>query len=368
MRKKNARERLQGVELNNIERLKKALPEQEYDAILIIDPINRLFATGYESDDGALLITEHDAWYFTDSRYIEAAEISVVGADVALVTNEHPYSEKIKAQLTGYGITSLGFEEDSITYSEYLSWNEKLEIKLIPAQKLLIDMRMVKSADDLEKMIKSQRIAEKSFGEILPLISADMTEKDLAAELLYRFLKNGADDKSFDTIVVSGPKSSMPHGVPGDMKIGKGFLTIDFGVRLDGWCSDTTRTLCIDDPDEEMVRVYDTVLLAQEAGIKAARAGIACSDIDAEARSVIESAGYGEYFGHGFGHGVGLEVHEAPRVSKGVEATISAGAVISAEPGIYLPGRYGVRIEDVLYITENGSENITKLTKDLIIL
>ena len=354
--------------MNNIEKIKNALIDQEYDAILITNQANRLFATGYDSEDGALLITKCDAWFFTDSRYIEAAGQAVTGANVLLITNSNPYPARIREVLAECEITSLGFEENSVTYSEYLNWEEKLEIKLIPAQKLLVDLRAVKSADDLEKMKKTQQIAEKSFEEVLPLISTDMTEKELAAELLYRFLRNGADDKSFNIIALSGTKTSMPHGVPGDVKIGKGFLTLDFGARLNGWCSDTTRTLCIGKPDKEMIDLYDTVLRAQKAGIKAARAGITCSAVDSEARSVIETAGYGEYFGHGFGHGVGLEVHEAPRVSKGIEDVLPAGAVISAEPGIYLPGCYGVRIEDVLYIKENGCENITKLTKELIIL
>jgi Xaa-Pro aminopeptidase len=354
--------------MNNIEKIKQALLPLEYNAILITDPFSRQYATGFESESGALLVTESDAWFFTDSRFIEAAEAAVAGAAVLPVTDEKTYSEQIKAILKDNRLFSLGFEDSSVSYAGHLDWEEKLEVKLIPAQKLLIDLRAVKSADELEKMIKAERIAEKSFNEILPVISTEMTEKELAAELVYRFLKNGADDKSFNPIVVSGPKSSMPHGVPGDEKIGKGFLTIDFGVRLDGWCSDTTRTLCIGKPDEEMVKIYNTVLSAQEAGIGAARAGAAAKDVDAAARAVIEDAGYGQFFGHGFGHGVGLEIHEAPRVAKTSEDTLHAGAVISAEPGIYIPGKYGVRIEDVLFITENGCDNITDLPKELIVL
>jgi Xaa-Pro aminopeptidase len=160
----------------------------------------------------------------------------------------------------------------------------------------------------------------------------------------------------------------MPHGEPGDAIIGKGFLTIDFGARLDGWCSDTTRTVCVGEPDKEMVRIYDTVLAAQDAGIAAARAGVKGADVDAAARAVIEGAGYGEYFGHGFGHGIGLEMHEKPRAAKTSEDTLQAGNVISAEPGIYIPGRYGVRIEDVIWITDDGCENITGLPKTLMVL
>ena len=354
--------------MNNIERIKRALSEYRLDAIIVTDPVNRLFATGFHSSAGALLVTQRDARFFTDSRYIEAAAFSITNATVNKVTNESPYADQIKTMLAEHGISSIGFEENSVSYLEYLDWKRKLKIKMIRAQKLLNVLRMAKSAEDLDSMKKAQRISEKSFEEILPLINTNMTEKDISAELQYKFLKNGADGKSFDTIVLSGAKSSMPHGVPGDVNIGEGFLTIDFGVRLNGWCSDTTRTLCIGKPDEEMVRIYDTVLMAQEAGIKAARAGVAASEVDAAGRSVIEKAGYGEYFGHGFGHGIGLEVHESPSASIISKDTLAAGAVISAEPGIYLPGRYGVRIEDVLYITESGSENITKLTKNLIIL
>ena len=179
---------------------------------------------------------------------------------------------------------------------------------------------------------------------------------------------HGADDKAFNPIVVSGTNSSRPHGVPGDNKITKGFLTIDFGVKLDGWCSDTTRTLCVGKPDDEMKKIYETVLLAQKAGIEAVRGGVKGLNVDTAARSLIESAGYGDYFGHGFGHSLGLEVHESLKASQLSEDILPVGAVISAEPGIYIPGKYGVRIEDILYITENGSENITNLPKDLLVI
>ena len=354
--------------LNNIDRIKNALLEQGLDALLILNPINRFFATGFYSSAGAVLITRHSAWFFTDSRYIEAAENAVMGARVNQVTHDSTYTEQIKTILAEHGITSVAIEENTITYSAYRDWRKKLKVKFAPAKSLISDLRMYKSAIDLEKIKKAERIAEKSFLETMPCISEDITEKELAAEMLYRFLKNGADDKAFDTIVLSGSRTSMPHGEPESVKIGKGFLTIDFGVKLNGWCSDTTRTLCIGEPDEEMIKVYETVLKAQEAGITEIRAGVKCRAVDAKARAVIEKAGYGEYFGHGFGHGVGLEVHEAPNVSKSSKDSLAGGAVISAEPGIYLPGRYGVRIEDLLYVTETCCENITGLTKKLIVL
>jgi len=336
--------------------------------MLVMSPMSRLFATGFESSAGALLITERDAWFFTDSRYFEAACACISGAEVRLITNDDPYTAQIGAVLSRENISAVGFEDGYVTCSTYLDWSEKLKAEMKPAQTIIDSLRSSKSAEDIRKMKAAQRIAEKSFEDILPLISTGITEKQLATELIYRFMKNGADDKSFDPIVASGPRSSMPHATPTDRVIGDGFLTIDFGARLDGWCSDTTRTLCVGKPDGKMICVYETVLKAQEAGIAAARAGIRCCDIDAAAREVIAQAGYGEYFGHGFGHGLGLEVHEPPKVASTNEGDLPAGAVISAEPGIYLPGCYGVRIEDVLYVTETGCENITNLPKDLLII
>ena len=354
--------------MNNLDRIRQKLPEYNLEAIMITSSVNRLFATGFPSSDGALVITGSDAWFYTDFRYIEAAQNSISCANINCVTKDATYAVQIEALLNDIGIKSVGFEDGIITYAEHLEWAKKLTAALSPAQKLLDELRAVKTESELIMLKKAQSIAEKTFTELLPLISTEMTERELAAEIIFRAMKNGADDKSFDPIVVSGTKSSMPHGVPGDIKISKGFLTIDFGVRLDGWCSDTTRTLCIGQPDDEMRKIYDTVLKAQEAGIASARAGVPGCDIDAAARVVIENAGYGENFGHGFGHGLGLEVHEKPTASPIYDKPIPAGAVISAEPGIYIPDRYGVRIEDVIFITDNGCENITKLPKDLIIL
>jgi len=336
--------------------------------MLITNQVNRLFATGFSSSAGALLVTATEAWFFIDPRYIEAAETAVKDACVILVTRDTTITDCVGTVVKENSISSLGFEDSSISYSGHLEWAEKLAVEMIPAQKLINDLRNIKSRADIDRMIEAQRLTEKVYEEILPLISTNMTEKELAAEIVYRSLKNGADDQSFSPIVVSGTNSSRPHGVPSGNKIAKGFLTIDFGVKLNGWCSDTTRTLCIGKPDEEMVRIYETVLKAQEAGIAATHGGVQGVDVDAAARAVIEGAGYGEYFGHGFGHSLGLEVHESLRAAQISKDILPAGAVISAEPGIYLPGRYGVRIEDVLYVTESGSENITKLPKELIVL
>jgi Xaa-Pro aminopeptidase len=354
--------------MNNIDKIKAAVKNSEADALMITSEANRLYAAGFHSTAGVVVVTAEKAWYFTDSRYVEAAEKEIQGAEVLIVDREETYSKRINKIFNDDDIKVLGVEDERLTYSEFTEWSAKLTAKLLPSQKLLIDLRAVKSRDDLGNMIKAQRISEKSFEEILPLISAGITEKELAAELMCRFYKNGADDKSFDPIVVSGTRSSMPHGVPTDTLIQKGFLTIDFGVKLGGWCSDTTRTLCVGKPDDEMIRIYETVLNAQLAGIAEAKAGVKGCQIDGAARRVIENAGYGNYFGHGFGHSLGLEIHEAPNASPSNDGEIPEGAVISAEPGIYIPNRYGVRIEDVIYITQDGCENITTLSKKLLIV
>ena len=218
-------------------------------------------------------------------------------------------------------------------------------------------------------MEQAQRIAERALEEILGEIRPGVTEKEIAARLQYLMLHFGAEDMSFDPIVVSGPNGSLPHGVPSEKTIERGeFVTMDFGCVYHGYCSDMTRTVAVGSADEEMRRVYETVLAAQKAGIAAARAGATGKAVDGAARSVIAEAGYGAYFGHSFGHGVGVEIHEAPNATPGNDKPLPAGAVISAEPGIYLPGRMGVRIEDVIVLTEEGCVNLTRAPKELLIL
>ena len=218
-------------------------------------------------------------------------------------------------------------------------------------------------------MVAAQRIAERALDQILGEIRPGVTEKEIAARLQYLMLHYGASDMSFDPIVVSGPNGSLPHGVPSERVIGRGeFVTMDFGCVYRGYCSDMTRTVAVGFATEEMQTVYNTVLAAQKAGIAAAKAGVTGREVDGAARAVIEAAGYGDCFGHSFGHGVGVEIHEAPNASPMNDKPLPAGAVISAEPGIYLPGRLGVRIEDVILLTEEGCRNMTKAPKELLVL
>ena len=256
-----------------------------------------------------------------------------------------------------------------MSYATFLEFQHALHAVLVPMQKKIDAFRASKEPWELELMRKAQEITDLTFTQLQKVICAGMTEKDLRAELIYRLYKNGADGLSFDPIVVSGPNTSMPHGVPGDRQLQFGdFITMDFGCIYKGYCSDMTRTVALGFVTEEMDKVYKTVLKAQLAGIAATKAGVSGKAIDGAARKVIADAGYGEYFGHGYGHSLGLEIHENPSPNASNTEPLPAGVVCSAEPGIYLPGKFGVRIEDVTIITEEGCEDITGSPKNLIIV
>lgn len=268
-----------------------------------------------------------------------------------------------------HGIKRLGFEESYTTVEEYDLWREKLSCELVPAAGLLGELRAVKDQGEIDTMIAAQRIAEKALTEVLNFIKVGRTEKEIAAFLQYQMLLGGAEKMSFDPIVVSGANSSMPHGVPTDKPVASGdFITMDFGCIYGGYCSDMTRTVAVGSVTEEMDKVYHTVLRAQLEGIAATKAGVAGKTVHEAGAAVIREAGYGAYFGHGFGHSLGVEIHESPNASPANDKPLPAGAVISAEPGIYLPGRFGVRIEDVVVVKEGGCEDITLAPKELLIL
>ena len=237
------------------------------------------------------------------------------------------------------------------------------------AQNLIRNLRAAKQPEELAMMYQAQQITDEAFAQICTVIRPGMTEREIAAELIYRMLRLGAEGTSFDPIVLTGPDTSMPPGVPGDRRVAAGdFVTMDFGCRKNGYCSDMTRTVAVGMPSDEMRSVYQIVLNAQLAGIAAAKAGVTGERVDAAARKVISDAGYGAYFGHSFGHSLGLDIHEHPIAAPGVHAKLPEHTVISAEPGIYLPGKFGVRIEDVMHLTADGAEILTRSPKNLIIL
>ena len=355
--------------MKNIEKYQSLLETGEVDALLLTSVYNRLYAAQYRVAEGVAVVTREGAYYFTDSRYIEAAEKNLKGFTVRMT---HPGSseiERINEVIGEHTIKKLGFEENDMTYGDYLRYNEALHAVLVPMQAKIDAFRATKEPWEIELMRKAQAITDQTFSELCKIIQAGMTEKELEAELLYRLYKHGAEGPSFDPIVGSGPNTSLPHGVPGERKLEFGdFITMDFGCIYGGYCSDMTRTVALGFVSEEMDKVYKTVLKAQLAGIAATKAGVAGRDIDGTARKVIADAGYGDYFGHGYGHSLGILIHEAPNANTRNDQPMPAGAVVSAEPGIYLPGKFGVRIEDVTVITETGCEVLTKSPKNLIIL
>ncbi|HJB12458.1 MAG TPA: Xaa-Pro peptidase family protein [Candidatus Oscillibacter excrementigallinarum] len=357
--------------MNHFAKIAAQLASHDLDGMLLTNEANRFYASGFHSagTDGMALVTREACYYFTDSRYTEAARRHIQGADIQEVGAGRGYSALLQEAIQRHHIRRLGFEDVYMTVREHGFYAKALPCQLVPAADLLAELRAVKDPEELEIMISAQRIAEKALADILNEIRPGVTEKEIAARLQYLMLHYGAEDKSFDPIVVSGPNGSLPHGVPSGKVIQAGeFVTMDFGCVYHGYCSDMTRTVAVGSVTEEMQQVYDTVLRAQKAGIAAARAGAAGRAVDGAARDIIEQAGYGPYFGHSFGHGVGVEIHEGPNATPSNDKPLPAGAVISAEPGIYLPGKLGVRIEDVLYLTEDGCQNLTLAPKDLIIL
>ncbi len=355
--------------MNRFDAIAAALPTWELDGILLTGSANRFYATGFRGDEesGVVLITTKGNFVFTDARYIEAVESSVDNAAIGLVERGKGYLAWLQEALALTGAHRIGFEEQTMTVSDFRTYEEKLPCELIPASGHMAALRATKDEREVAAMEKAQRIAETAFRQLLRELRPGVTERQLAARLQYLAISAGAEKMSFDTIVASGPNGSMPHAVPTDRAVQEGeFITFDFGCVCEGYCSDMTRTVALGAVTEEMRHVYETVLAAQQAGLDAASAGKTGREVDAAARDIIEKAGYGPYFGHSLGHSLGIEVHESPSATPANEKPLPAGAVISVEPGIYLPGRFGVRIEDTVVLEEGGCRNLMALEKNLL--
>lgn len=357
--------------MNHFKRIQRALPGADLDGVLLTCRANRFYATGFDASDtdGACLITPDAVRYWTDGRYIEAARARIADADIGLRDQQHTYKDLFIEAVKSHGLKRLGFDDAYMTVADYRRYSEALPCELVPASELLTGLRAVKDEEELARMREAQRISERVLHEILNEVRPGVTERFLAARLVFLLRNGGAEDVSFDPIVLSGARTSMPHGVPSDKVLEAGdFVTMDFGCKYLGYCSDMTRTVALGHTTEEMEAVYRTVLEAQSAGIAAARAGVTGKAVDGAARTVIDRAGYGAYFTHSFGHGLGVEIHEPPNAAQSNDKPFPAGAVISAEPGIYMAGRFGVRIEDVVVLGGDGCEDITNAPKDLLVL
>lgn len=354
--------------MNHIAKIASRLPEYGLDAMLITSESGERYALGFHGE-GLLLITREGAHYTTDGRYIEAAREQITAAQVSLVTAGSGHLAQARAYLEEKGLHNVGFESGEMTVDAHRRYAQELPCILTPAQTLLDDLRAAKDEEELEIMRRAQEITDEAFKAILNFIRPGLTEREIAARLVYELMRRGGEKMSFDPIVAAGPNGSRPHAVPGDQVVDTGmFITMDFGCKVEGYCSDMTRTVALGQPTEEMEKVYAAVLAAQKAGINAARAGVTGREVDEAARRCLREEGYEEYFTHSFGHSLGIDIHESPNASPGESRVLPVGAVISAEPGVYLPGRFGVRIEDVLILNESGCEDITRSPKDLIVL
>ena len=355
---------------NRINKLLQKLPE-DVDAVLIHSGVNRQYFTSFPSSAGTLLVIKNaEAYFIIDFRYYEKAQKEVNGCTVLL---QEKLFEQINTLLKKHNVKKIAIESEYMTVSEFSHHQERLpNVSLVmnkQVDEMIRNMRMIKSAKDLEYIQTAQKITDDAFHHICSYIQPGMTEKDIAGELMDYTYRNGSERPSFDFIVVSGANSSLPHGVPTNKKVELGdFITMDFGCVVNGYCSDMTRTIAVGRVNEKQTLIYNTVLKAQLAAIKTVKAGALCKDVDYSARNVIKEAGYGKCFGHSTGHSVGLEIHERPAFSPLDQTVCQPGMVITVEPGIYLAGQFGVRIEDMVVVTKNGCEILTKSTKDLIIV
>ena len=354
--------------MNHLKQIAAKLPEYGIDAMLVNSEPGEFYAVGFHGE-GNVVVTAEKCFYFTDSRYIEAAEHLIEGAEIAMTDAGRNYQAMVQQVIDECHIERLGFEENYLSVADFELWDKGLTASLAPAQKLVNSLRAAKDEEELALMRRAQEITDQAFSAMLKFIQPGQTEQEIAARLQYEMLCLGADKMSFDPIVASGPNGSKPHAIPSQRKVQKGdFITMDFGCKFGGYCSDMTRTIALGEPTGEMKKVYQVVLEAQLAGIAEAKAGVPGKHIHDTAARVIADAGYGPYFGHGFGHSLGIEIHEAPNANSRDETPMPVGAVVSAEPGIYLPGKFGVRIEDAVVYTQGGHEILTKSPKELIIL
>ncbi len=354
-----------------LEKLSQLIIENNADAIILYDESNMHYACGFSKSEGVVIITKDGKGYhIVDSRYTEIALKYAAKSNLEVIEINTSFMDEIEKIISKHNIKSLLFENETISYSKYIQLKEKNKnIEFINLSNQLMKLRNIKDIEEIKLIKEANNIAEKSFLELLPEVKAGKTEKELAALFDYIMSKNGSDGVSFDTILLTGEHTSMPHGVPDDRVIKDGdFVLFDFGATKNGYHSDMTRTVAVGHATDEMEEMYNLVLKAQIAGIKALNDGVKCADVYQAAYDVLETKEVGKYFRHSLGHGVGLDIHEGYNASPKSKDIFEVGNVTSIEPGIYIPDKFGIRIEDLLYISPRGRENLSKITKELIIL
>ena len=345
--------------------LREKLAESGADAFISGVPETRMYFSGFHSTDGTLLITKSETLLIVDFRYIEAAEKGVFDCCEAVMPKDG-VTGFIKSKLDEAGAKRLAVEEKVLPMADAERMKSAYGVELVPASDAATGICQRKDESERENIKKAQDITDKAYSRVLKLIKTDMTELEVAAEIEYQMKLGGASGTSFDTICVSGPASALPHGVPSAVKLRPGFLTMDFGCKYNGYCSDMTRTVVIGRADEGIKKVFGTVKTAQTMALEAAKPGMTGAELDRIARDYIYSEGYEGCFGHGLGHGVGMYIHEDPRVSPAGKIPLGEGHVVTVEPGIYIKGKYGCRLEDMIVFENGGVTDITHSPKELI--
>lgn len=356
-----------GMNMSRVSKIQSQLGEQGIDALLISSEYNRRYVSNFTGTAGACLITKEEAFFITDFRYVDQA--TEQATDFEIVQHKNGLFEKVAELIEQAQVKTLGFEKYHVTFDTYETMQEAFDAELKPIGRFIESFREVKDAEELATIRKAVEIAEKGFEHILDYIEAGMTEIEVANELDFYMRSLGASGVSFETIVASGERSAMPHGVASDKKIEQGdMITIDFGCYYNGYVSDMTRTIALGDPGEELKKIHQIVLEANLKVDEAICAGMTGAELDKIARDYIAENGYGDNFGHSLGHGIGLEIHEGPALHQKNDEPLKVGNVVTNEPGIYVSGLGGVRIEDDIIITEDGHETINRTSKELIII
>ncbi|MFX3633612.1 MAG: M24 family metallopeptidase [Candidatus Pristimantibacillus sp.] len=351
-----------------VSRLRHLLAEQGLEAVIIGSEYNRKYISGFTGSSGTVLITRNDSILLTDFRYMTQAPTQAVGFEV--VEHGPKVMDNIRELLVQRGIKSVAFEEDHVVYSQFSAWADTIgDIQLLPVTGLVEQLRMIKDDAELQVMQEAADLADATFLHIQKLLQPGVRESDIALEMEMYMRSHGATSSSFDTIVASGVRSALPHGVASDKLIGNNeFVTLDFGAYYNGYCSDLTRTVVVGTPTDKHREIYSIVLEAQLHALAHIGPGMTGKQADALTRDIITKYGYGEQFGHSTGHGLGMEVHEFPRLAKQSDTILTPGMTVTVEPGIYIPGFGGVRIEDDIVITESGIKILTSSPKELITL
>ena len=351
------------------ENIETLLREKSLDAVVVADEANMRYLSGFTGDTGYLYLSGLQQVLLTDSRYTLRAREEAPSYRVLEISREKGYLDILEELFARDQVSRLGFEDQVMIYGTVERWKERLsQVRdWVGLGQELAKLRRIKTEEEIRRIARAEKLGDEAFTYLCKELRPGVTEREIAAKLEYYFKTHGAEGISFPSIVASGVHSAMPHAAPSEKKLEKGdFVTLDFGCKYEGYCSDMTRTVVLGRASERQREIYRIVLEAQEAGLEAVRAGISGAQADRAARAVIEQAGYGEYFGHALGHSVGLEIHERPALSQADDTILEPGMIETVEPGIYVPDFGGVRIEDLVVVTEDGCRNLTRSPKELI--